>query len=80
MMNKLSAGYAKNENIVWFRSFRLNFEVTAVVTSQEFATEVESMMLDDFSASTRLTNYRLADLTFWQRLKARGSALLAPLL
>jgi cardiolipin synthase len=62
------------------RSFRLNFEVTAVVSSQEFATEVESMMLDDFSASTRLTNYRLADLTFWQRLKARGSALLAPLL
>jgi hypothetical protein len=38
------------------------------------------MMLDDFSASTRLTNYRLVDLTFWQRLKARGSALLAPLL
>jgi hypothetical protein len=37
------------------------------------------MMLDDFSASTRLTNYRLANLTFWQRLKARGSALLAPL-
>jgi cardiolipin synthase len=62
------------------RSFRLNFEVTALVSSQEFATEVESMMLDDFSASTRLTNYRLADLNFWQRLKARGSALLAPLL
>ena len=62
------------------RSFRLNFEVTAVVSSQDFATEVESMMLDDFSASTRLTNYRLADLAFWQRLKARGSALLAPLL
>ena len=30
------------------RSFRLNFEVTAAVADRQFATEIESMLQDDF--------------------------------
>jgi len=62
------------------RSFRLNFEVTAAIVDQQFATEIESMLQDDFSASSDLTEYRLDDQSLWERLKARGSALLAPVL
>ncbi len=62
------------------RSFRLNFEVTATVSDSQFATKIESMLQDDFSASTELVDYRLDDQSLWQRLKARGSALLSPLL
>ncbi len=62
------------------RSFRLNFEVTAVMADRHFATEIESMLEDDFSDSTELAEYRLDDQSLWERLKARGSALLAPVL
>jgi cardiolipin synthase len=62
------------------RSFRLNFEVTAAIADREFATEIESMLLDDFSVSSELTEYRLDDQSLWERLKARASALLAPVL
>jgi len=62
------------------RSFRLNFEVTATVADGKFATEIESMLLDDFSSSTEISDYRLDDQSLWERLKARGSALLAPVL
>ncbi len=46
----------------------------------QFATEVESMLQDDFADSTQLTDYRLGELSLWERLKAHGSALLAPVL
>jgi len=62
------------------RSFRLNFEVTAAVADSQFTTKVESMLQDDFSVSTEMMDYRLDDQSLWERLKARGSALLAPLL
>jgi len=62
------------------RSFRLNFEVTAVMADHHFATEIETMLEDDFSDSTELTEFRLDDQSLWERLKARGSALLAPVL
>jgi len=62
------------------RSFRLNFEVTATVADRQFTTEIESMLQDDFSNSSELTGYRLDDQSLWERLKARGSALLAPVL
>jgi cardiolipin synthase len=62
------------------RSFRLNFEVTATVADSKFATEIESMLLDDFNASTEIFDYRLDEQSLWERLKARGSALLAPVL
>ena len=62
------------------RSFRLNFEVTGVVADKEFAAELEKMLLDDLSNSTELVDYRLEEQPLWERFKARGSALLAPVL
>lgn len=62
------------------RSFRLNFEVSGVVADKEFTAEVEKMLLDDLSHSTELTDYDLEEQSFWERFKARGSALLAPVL
>jgi len=62
------------------RSFRLNFEVTGAVADREFAGEVEAMLLDDLAHSTELVDYRLEDESKWERFKARGSVLMAPVL
>jgi cardiolipin synthase len=62
------------------RSFRLNFEVSGVVADKEFAAELEKMLLDDLAHSTELIDYRLEEQSLWERFKARGSALLAPVL
>jgi len=62
------------------RSFRLNFEITAAVLNRDFATEIETMLLGDLSSSTEMKAHYLENLSLWERLKARGSALLAPVL
>lgn len=62
------------------RSFRLNFEITGVVADRTFAAELESMLLADLSLSTELVDYHLEEQPLWERLKAGGAALLAPLL
>ena len=62
------------------RSFRLNFEITGAVADVAFAGEVEAMLLDDLSRSTAISDYRLQDQSLWERFKARGSVLLAPVL
>jgi cardiolipin synthase len=62
------------------RSFRLNFEITAAVSDHEFAGEIEAMLLEDISVSTEVNPHYLEHLSLWERLKARGSALLAPVL
>ena len=62
------------------RSFRLNFEVSGVIANHEFAGEVEQMLLSDFLNSTEKMDYKLANESLWERFKAHGSALLAPVL
>ncbi len=62
------------------RSFRLNFEVTGAVADKAFAGELERMLVDDFSHSTELLDYNLEAQSLWERFKARGSALMAPVL
>lgn len=62
------------------RSFRLNFEVTGAVADHEFASQVETMLLDDLANSNERVDYNLSNESLWERLKARGSALLAPVL
>ena len=62
------------------RSFRLNFEVTGAIADRAFAARVEEMLRRDLAYSTELTDYDLAGENFWERLKARGSALLSPVL
>ncbi len=62
------------------RSFRLNFEVSAVVADQAFAAELEEMLIQDLANSRELPDYTLSEASTWVRLKAHGAALLAPVL
>jgi len=62
------------------RSFRLNFEVTGAVADREFAGELERMLMDDLSHSTELIDYNLEEQPLLERFKARGAALMAPVL
>ena len=62
------------------RSFRLNFEVTGAVADKDFAGELERMLLDDLSHSTELVDYNLDEQSTWERFKARGASLMAPVL
>lgn len=62
------------------RSFRLNFEVTGAVADQEFARQVEAMLTEDFNNASEAGRYDLRAEPLWERLKARGSVLLSPVL
>nr|WP_232230288.1 cardiolipin synthase [Halomonas sp. 1513] len=62
------------------RSFRLNFEVTAMVMDSGFAAEVEAMFEDDFARSRLMQAEEIDELPLWHRVAARGAYLLAPLL
>ena len=62
------------------RSFRLNFEATAVVADQGFASKIEAMLLADIANSTELKDYKLGEESIWERLMAHGAALMAPVL
>ncbi|WP_154224417.1 cardiolipin synthase [Marinicella rhabdoformis] len=62
------------------RSFRLNFEISAVVADPKFAKSVEDMLLNDIGNSTDVSNYQLTEQNIWTRLKAHGCALMSPLL
>ena len=62
------------------RSFRLNFEVTALVRDADFAAGVERMFLDDLSRSERMAPEALESRPWWFKLGARAAYLLAPIL
>jgi cardiolipin synthase A/B len=62
------------------RSFRLNFEVTCLVSDTGFCKEVESMLLADFAASTRLTESDLTGRSRQFRLRTQLTRLLSPVL
>ena len=62
------------------RSFRLNFEVTAIVVDAGFAAEVAAMFDADFARSRRMAPGELARRGFWRRAFARGAHLLSPVL
>ncbi len=62
------------------RSFRLNFEVTGAVADRPFAARVEAMLEADLSRSSETAAFDLSQAPFFDRLKARGCALLAPVL
>ena len=61
------------------RSFRLNFEITAVVIDDGFASQVESMFQTDFANATAVTTEQLEARSFWFKLASRAAHLLAPL-
>ncbi|MDP6545767.1 MAG: cardiolipin synthase [Phycisphaerae bacterium] len=61
------------------RSFRLNFEITAVVIDDDFASQVEKMFQTDFASASPVTTEQLEAKGFWFKLASRAAYLLAPL-
>ncbi|EED33797.1 cardiolipin synthase [gamma proteobacterium NOR5-3] len=62
------------------RSFRLNFEITALIHNEEFCDEVESMLLKDFGQSRQVTVEELARKPFWFPLATAAARLMSPVL
>ena len=62
------------------RSFRLNFEITALVIDAEFAGKVEKMFEEDFSGSRLMQPDEYDNKPFWFKLAVRTARLTAPVL
>nr|WP_282571236.1 cardiolipin synthase [Methylonatrum kenyense] len=62
------------------RSFRLNFEVTALVFDEAFAADVKQMFETDFERSRRMTRADIDEHPLWHRVAARAAYLFAPIL
>ena len=62
------------------RSFRLNFEVTAVMANRPFAKEMEAMLEADMERSVPFDPSRLKKMGFFRRLAVRTARLLSPIL
>jgi cardiolipin synthase len=60
------------------RSFRLNFEITALVADNGFASEVEQMFLEDFKRSRLMQPGDYNERGFWFKLAVRLARLSAP--
>jgi len=60
------------------RSFRLNFEIMAVVLDRPFAAEVEAMFRRDLGQSREVTREELEQTSFWFRVLSRAAYLMAP--
>ena len=61
------------------RSFRLNFEVTAIVGDEAFNKEVEQMFLDDFDHSRQMRPGELDERGFGFKLAVRFARLTSPI-
>ena len=61
------------------RSFRLNFEIMAVVADRAFNAEVEQMLLADMEKSVEMQPGDLEKKSFWFRLGTRLARLTAPI-
>ncbi len=61
------------------RSFRLNFEVTAVIADPKLIPEVERMFEADFARARMMEPGELDDKSFWFRLGVRLARLTAPI-
>ena len=62
------------------RSFRLNFEVNAVIYSSRTARKMEQIFMEDLKKSTRVTRYLYGRRSYLIRFKEQFSRLLSPLL
>jgi len=60
------------------RSFRLNFEITAIINDTGFAAEVEAMFERDFEKSRLMEEREYDDKPFWFRLGVRLARLTSP--
>lgn len=62
------------------RSFRLNFEVMAIVNDAGFASQMEAMFLEDFKTSVIIDPKKLEEKSFLWQLAVRLSYLASPVL
>jgi cardiolipin synthase len=62
------------------RSFRLNFEVTALIYDEDFAAQMENMLNADFDHATVLDVEELDDRGFWWQLRVSIARLASPIL
>lgn len=60
------------------RSFRLNFEVTALIADTEFAAEIEQMFKDDLARATEMQMADLDKKPFWFNLAVSLARLTSP--
>ena len=74
--NVATVGTANFDN----RSFRLNFEITAVVIDAELAGNVEQMFENDFVSSRLMERDEYDNKPFWFKLAVRTARLAAPVL
>jgi cardiolipin synthase len=61
------------------RSFRLNFEITAVISDGAFAAEVERMFEADFALSRVMEPGEYGRKSWWFRFGARLARLTGPI-
>jgi cardiolipin synthase len=61
------------------RSFRLNFELTAIVLGERIALSTERMFLRDFEDSREMTEEDIIHMPLVLRLASRLAYLLAPI-
>ncbi|MBL0710930.1 MAG: cardiolipin synthase [Colwellia sp.] len=71
-----SIGTANLDN----RSFRLNFEITAMVSDVDFNQQVEAMLLEDLSHAILVPKDELSSKSFLFKLATRVARLTAPIL
>ncbi len=62
------------------RSFRLNFEVTALIADEGFASQMEDMFERDFEHAVLIDQDAMSKKSFWWRLGVNLSRLAAPVL
>jgi cardiolipin synthase len=62
------------------RSFRLNFEVTCLVSDPAFCREMEAMLIADFAQSTQVTESEFRSRSYRFRLATQLTRLLSPIL
>ncbi|TKB47844.1 cardiolipin synthase [Thalassotalea mangrovi] len=62
------------------RSFRLNFEITALIGGQDFADDVEAMFEQDFSHCTLMQGDEYESKSIWFKFAVNASRLMSPVL
>ena len=61
------------------RSFKLNFEITALISDKEFASQIEKMFIEDFSHAHEMTKNDMDNRSFLFKLSTRLARLTSPI-
>jgi cardiolipin synthase len=61
------------------RSFRLNFEITAIIKDRPFAAEIEKMFLTDFAQAREMTEADITRRSWWFKFTSRIARLTSPI-